>query len=94
MNGFMLKMCANDRSHSSTQSAIESCLEISYFVSNSEKPDQPRYYDAQVIDIQRKLHDIRGCGCIFLVQYEHDKTQVTIEPVLIHIPSIALAVAK
>ncbi|GJR99766.1 reverse transcriptase domain-containing protein [Tanacetum coccineum] len=40
-----------------------------------EKSDQARYYDAQVIDIQRKLHDIRGCRCIFLVQYEHDKTE-------------------
>ncbi|PWA82649.1 Chromo domain-like protein [Artemisia annua] len=43
-----------------------------------EKPDQARYYDAQVIDIQRKLHDIRGCRCVFLVQYEHDKTEESV----------------
>nr|GEW52101.1 protein SAWADEE homeodomain homolog 1-like [Tanacetum cinerariifolium] len=43
-----------------------------------EKSDQARYHDAQVIDIQRKLHDIRGCRCIFLVQYEHDKTEESV----------------
>ncbi|KAI3787685.1 hypothetical protein L2E82_00018 [Cichorium intybus] len=37
-----------------------------------EKTDQARYYDAQLMDIQRKLHDIRGCRCIFFIRYEHD----------------------
>ncbi|XP_076891251.1 protein SAWADEE HOMEODOMAIN HOMOLOG 2-like [Bidens hawaiensis] len=40
-----------------------------------EKTDIARHYDAQVIDIQRKLHDIRGCRCIFLIRYEHDNSE-------------------
>nr|XP_043636644.1 protein SAWADEE HOMEODOMAIN HOMOLOG 1-like [Erigeron canadensis] len=43
-----------------------------------EKPDQARYYDAQVIDVQRKLHDIRGCRCIFLIRYEHDNSEESV----------------
>ncbi|KAI3792010.1 hypothetical protein L2E82_05879 [Cichorium intybus] len=43
-----------------------------------EKKDQARYYDAQVIDVQRKLHDIRGCRCIFLIRYEHDGSEESV----------------
>ncbi|KAJ0806044.1 putative chromatin remodeling & transcriptional activation CHROMO-DOMAIN family [Helianthus annuus] len=41
-----------------------------------EKIDMARHYDAQILDIQRKLHDIRGCRCIFLIRYEHDNSEV------------------
>ncbi|XP_011092402.1 protein SAWADEE HOMEODOMAIN HOMOLOG 1 isoform X2 [Sesamum indicum] len=40
-----------------------------------ERQDQARYYDAHVIDIQRRLHDIRGCRCLFLIRYDHDNAQ-------------------
>ncbi|XP_052209081.1 protein SAWADEE HOMEODOMAIN HOMOLOG 1-like isoform X2 [Diospyros lotus] len=40
-----------------------------------EKGDQARYYDARVVEIQRRMHDIRGCRCLFLIQYGHDKTE-------------------
>ncbi|KAL2516860.1 Protein SAWADEE HOMEODOMAIN1 [Abeliophyllum distichum] len=40
-----------------------------------ERQDQASYYDAHVIEIQRRLHDIRGCRCIFLIRYDHDKTE-------------------
>ncbi|KAL0297255.1 UNVERIFIED_CONTAM: protein SAWADEE HOMEODOMAIN2 [Sesamum radiatum] len=40
-----------------------------------ERHDLARYYDAHVIDIQRRLHDIRGCRCLFLIRYDHDNTQ-------------------
>ncbi|KAL7595836.1 protein SAWADEE HOMEODOMAIN HOMOLOG 1 [Lactuca sativa] len=43
-----------------------------------EKTDQARYYDAQVMNIQRKLHDIRGCRCIFLIRYEHDDSEESV----------------
>lgn len=33
---------------------------------------QALYYDAYVIEVERRRHDIRGCRCRFLVQYEHD----------------------
>ncbi|CAK9159470.1 unnamed protein product, partial [Ilex paraguariensis] len=37
-----------------------------------ERSDQARYYDARVLEIQRRLHDIRGCRCLFLIRYDHD----------------------
>ncbi|KAI3454100.1 hypothetical protein Pfo_010763 [Paulownia fortunei] len=47
-----------------------------------ERQDQARYYDAHVIEIQRRLHDIRGCRCLFLIRYDHDNTQVILFPFL------------
>ncbi|XP_047950792.1 protein SAWADEE HOMEODOMAIN HOMOLOG 1-like isoform X1 [Salvia hispanica] len=43
-----------------------------------ERQDQARYYDAHVVDIQRRLHDIRGCRCLFLIRYDHDSTQESV----------------
>ncbi|KAK4425970.1 protein SAWADEE HOMEODOMAIN1 [Sesamum alatum] len=40
-----------------------------------EIQDQARYFDAHVIEIQRRLHDIRGCRCLFLIRYDHDNTE-------------------
>lgn len=37
-----------------------------------EGNEQALYYDACVRQIERRRHDIRGCRCRFLVQYEHD----------------------
>lgn len=40
-----------------------------------ERKDQAIYYDAHILEIQRKMHDIRGCRCIFLIQYDHDQSE-------------------
>ncbi|XP_057799824.1 protein SAWADEE HOMEODOMAIN HOMOLOG 1-like isoform X2 [Salvia miltiorrhiza] len=40
-----------------------------------ERQDQARYYDAHVLEIQRRWHDIRGCRCLFLIRYEHDNAE-------------------
>lgn len=40
-----------------------------------EGKEQALYYDAHVLDVQRKQHDIRGCRCRFLVRYDHDQTE-------------------
>ncbi|XP_039115631.1 protein SAWADEE HOMEODOMAIN HOMOLOG 1-like [Dioscorea cayenensis subsp. rotundata] len=40
-----------------------------------ENSDQATYYDAHVLEIQRKQHDIRGCRCLFLIRYDHDRTE-------------------
>ncbi|KAL6334923.1 hypothetical protein AAG906_023728 [Vitis piasezkii] len=37
-----------------------------------ERSDQAVYCDAHIIEIQRRLHDIKGCRCIFVVRYDHD----------------------
>lgn len=34
------------------------------------------YFDAHVLGIERRVHDIRGCRCQFLVTYDHDDSQV------------------
>ncbi|KAF8388916.1 hypothetical protein HHK36_025597 [Tetracentron sinense] len=44
-----------------------------------EREDQAIYYDAHVVEVQRKLHDIRGCRCLFLVRYDHDNTEESVQ---------------
>ncbi|GLT85453.1 hypothetical protein SLE2022_036430 [Rubroshorea leprosula] len=43
-----------------------------------ERRDQAIYYDAHVIEIEKKMHDIRGCRCVFLIRYDHDNTEASI----------------
>ncbi|KZV23082.1 hypothetical protein F511_26154 [Dorcoceras hygrometricum] len=40
-----------------------------------ERQEQARYYDAHIVEIQRRLHDIRGCRCLFLIKYDHDNSE-------------------
>ncbi|KAI3868437.1 hypothetical protein MKW92_001630 [Papaver armeniacum] len=40
-----------------------------------ESEDQAIYFDAHVLEIHRRLHDIRGCRCDFLVRYDHDNSE-------------------
>lgn len=40
-----------------------------------DRKDQAIYFDARVVHIQRRLHDIRGCRCLFLVRYDHDNSE-------------------
>ncbi|WCJ32222.1 sequence-specific DNA binding transcription factors sequence-specific DNA binding [Euphorbia peplus] len=40
-----------------------------------EGKDQALYYDAHVLDAQRRRHDVRGCRCRFLVRYDHDQSE-------------------
>ncbi|XP_068643625.1 protein SAWADEE HOMEODOMAIN HOMOLOG 1-like isoform X2 [Aristolochia californica] len=37
-----------------------------------ERRDHATHYDAHILQIQRRAHDIRGCRCIFLIRYDHD----------------------
>ncbi|GBG71164.1 hypothetical protein CBR_g8466 [Chara braunii] len=37
-----------------------------------EGNDQALYYDADVLDVERRQHDVRGCRCRFCVRYRHD----------------------
>lgn len=41
-----------------------------------ERENHAVYCDAFVVEIQRKLHDIRGCRCTFVVRYDHDNIEV------------------
>ncbi|KAK8938748.1 hypothetical protein KSP39_PZI011663 [Platanthera zijinensis] len=40
-----------------------------------EKDEAANYFDAHVAGIERKMHDIRGCRCIFLMRYDHDQNE-------------------
>ncbi|PON67852.1 SAWADEE domain containing protein [Parasponia andersonii] len=40
-----------------------------------ERRDQASHYDAHVSEIQRRMHDIRGCRCVFLIRYDHDNSE-------------------
>eukprot|EP00271_Cylindrocystis_brebissonii_P006526 TRINITY_DN19301_c0_g1_i1.p1 TRINITY_DN19301_c0_g1~~TRINITY_DN19301_c0_g1_i1.p1 ORF type:complete len:411 (+),score=56.58 TRINITY_DN19301_c0_g1_i1:235-1467(+) len=37
-----------------------------------EANEQALYFDAEVLDVQRRRHDVRGCRCRFWVRYRHD----------------------
>lgn len=39
-----------------------------------EGSEQALYFDAHVLEVDRRRHDIRGCRCRFLVQYNHDES--------------------
>ncbi|KAL4358961.1 hypothetical protein AHAS_Ahas08G0029700 [Arachis hypogaea] len=41
-----------------------------------ERKDQAIYYDAHILEIQRRIHDIRGCRCQILVRYDHDNSEL------------------
>ncbi|KAJ0514471.1 putative transcription factor homeobox-WOX family [Helianthus annuus] len=41
-----------------------------------EGKEQALYFDAHVLDAQRRRHDVRGCRCRFLVRYDHDQSEV------------------
>ncbi|MCE3049441.1 hypothetical protein HAX54_044822 [Datura stramonium] len=43
-----------------------------------ERKDDARYVEARILEIQKKFHDIRGCRCLFVIQYDHDKTKETV----------------
>jgi hypothetical protein len=40
-----------------------------------EGKEQALYFDAHVLDAQRRRHDVRGCRCRFLVRYDHDLSE-------------------
>ncbi|KAK6134542.1 hypothetical protein DH2020_031712 [Rehmannia glutinosa] len=40
-----------------------------------EGKEQALYFDAHVLDAQRRRHDVRGCRCRFLVRYDHDQAE-------------------
>ncbi|VAI52236.1 protein SAWADEE HOMEODOMAIN HOMOLOG 2 [Triticum aestivum] len=43
-----------------------------------EGKEQAVYFDARVLEVQRRRHDIRGCRCRFLVCYDHDHSVETV----------------
>ena len=51
-----------------------------FFMAGIQKrEDQAVYYDAHVLDIQRRVHNTEGCQCIFVVRYDHDFSEVNLQ---------------
>ncbi|KAL8170486.1 hypothetical protein V2J09_022290 [Rumex salicifolius] len=44
-----------------------------------ERSDYALYVDAHVIEIQRRLHDIKGCRCIFVVRFDYDDVEEKVQ---------------
>ncbi|KAL2608893.1 hypothetical protein R1flu_027466 [Riccia fluitans] len=40
-----------------------------------ETRNQSLHFDAEVVGVKRRRHDVRGCRCRFLVKFYHDGTQ-------------------
>lgn len=40
-----------------------------------ESTEQAKYFDAHILDVKRKHHDVHGCCCMFLIRYDHDQTE-------------------
>uniref|UniRef100_A0A453Q7S0 Homeobox domain-containing protein n=1 Tax=Aegilops tauschii subsp. strangulata TaxID=200361 RepID=A0A453Q7S0_AEGTS len=40
-----------------------------------EGKEQALYFDAHILQVERRTHDIRGCRCSFLVRYDHDHSE-------------------
>ncbi|KAH6556276.1 hypothetical protein KP509_1Z192200 [Ceratopteris richardii] len=38
-----------------------------------EGSEQALYFDARIKEVERRRHDVRGCRCRFLVEYDHDR---------------------
>ncbi|MED6152314.1 hypothetical protein PIB30_090736 [Stylosanthes scabra] len=43
-----------------------------------ERKDRAIHYDAHIMKIERKMHDVRGCRCLFLIQYDHDDSEESV----------------
>ncbi|GMY13122.1 protein sawadee homeodomain like 1 [Fagus crenata] len=59
------------------------CFQLSFLFTSMtyplEREDHAVYCDAYVVEIQRKLHDIRGCRCIFVVRYDHGNSEEKVQ---------------
>ncbi|RID63342.1 hypothetical protein BRARA_E02356 [Brassica rapa] len=63
------------RSHPCEASECVAVLAGDLVLCFQEGKDQALYFDAKVLDAQRRRHDIRGCRCRFLVRYSHDQSE-------------------
>ncbi|RLM86731.1 hypothetical protein C2845_PM04G14910 [Panicum miliaceum] len=70
-----VKKCIRQRSIPLESSQCRSIVEGDLVLCFREGNEEALHFDAHVLEVQRKQHDIRGCRCIFLVEYDHDRSQ-------------------
>lgn len=70
-----VKTAVRERSISLENSECNLVKVGEYVLCFQERKDQARYYEAHVVNIEKRLHDIRGCRCLFTIKYGHDNTE-------------------
>ncbi|XP_074345813.1 protein SAWADEE HOMEODOMAIN HOMOLOG 1-like [Apium graveolens] len=70
-----VKECVRERSLGLEHSECHTLKVGDLVLCFQERRDLAKYYDAHIIDIKRKLHDIRGCRCTFSVRYDHNNVE-------------------
>lgn len=70
-----VKNCVRQRSLPCEASECVAVLSGDLILCFQEGKEQALYFDAHVLDAQRRRHDARGCRCRFLVRYDHDQSE-------------------
>jgi len=70
-----VKKCVRQRSLPCEASECVVMLSGDLVLCFQEGKEQALYFDAHVLDAQRRRHDARGCRCRFLVRYDHDQSE-------------------
>ncbi|GLJ12795.1 hypothetical protein SUGI_0197960 [Cryptomeria japonica] len=70
-----VRKCVRQRSLPCEASECIAVLPGDLILCFQEGKDQALYFDAHVLDAQRRRHDVRGCRCRFLVRYDHDQSE-------------------
>ncbi|KAJ1289376.1 hypothetical protein BS78_02G159300 [Paspalum vaginatum] len=70
-----VKKSIRQRSIPLESSQCKSIVEGDLVLCFREGNDEALHFDAHVLEVERKQHDIRGCRCVFLIEYDHDRSQ-------------------
>uniref|UniRef100_A0A1D1Y0C1 Homeobox-leucine zipper protein HAT5 n=1 Tax=Anthurium amnicola TaxID=1678845 RepID=A0A1D1Y0C1_9ARAE len=70
-----VRKCVRERSFPCEASECVVVLPGDLILCFQEGKEQALYFDAHVLDAQRRRHDARGCRCRFLVRYDHDQSE-------------------
>eukprot|EP01018_Ginkgo_biloba_P007839 Gb_33346 [translate_table: standard] len=71
-----VRKCVRQRSLPCEASECVAVLPGDLILCFQEGKEQALYFDAHVLDAQRRRHDVRGCRCRFLVRYDHDQSEL------------------
>ncbi|KAF2926836.1 protein SAWADEE HOMEODOMAIN HOMOLOG 2 isoform X1 [Oryza sativa Japonica Group] len=70
-----VRTCVRQRSHPCVSTECAAVLPGDQILCFQEGKHQALYFDAHVLDAQKRRHDARGCRCRFLVCYDHDDSE-------------------
>ncbi|KAI5669179.1 hypothetical protein M9H77_19032 [Catharanthus roseus] len=70
-----VKTAVRERSISLENSECNLVQVGDYVLCFQEQKDQARYHEAHVVGIEKRMHDIRGCRCLFTIKYDHENIQ-------------------